>query len=131
LKDRSTKAPPKTPGSDSSESANRRRAGRVVHDDRGTASVEWFEAPPNQPRTILEIEDTVRAQRRLKELSERGGGKAPRPESFNPYQRIPGQAAAAGPRRDLRKLSNWIKMMREVEERKALDNKAEKKPTDE
>jgi len=90
--------------------------------------VEWIEAPPNQPRTILEIEDTVRAQRRLKSLSEKAGSKAPRQDAFNPYQRVPGQSAAAGPKRDLKKLSNWIKMMREVEERKALDNKAEKKP---
>jgi hypothetical protein len=105
--------------------------GRVVHDDRGAASVEWIEAPRDQPRTILQLEDTVRAQRRLKSESERAGAKAPRQDSFNPYQRIPGQAAAAGPRRDLKKLSNWIKMMREVEERKALDNKAENKPTEE
>jgi len=130
LKDRNTKAPTQTPDSDTSESANRRRVGRVVHDDRGAASVEWIDAPVNQPRTILEIEDTVRAQRRLKSINEKAGSKAPRQDSFNPYQRVPGQAAA-GPKRDLNKLSKWIKMMREIEERKALDNKAEKKPTEE
>jgi hypothetical protein len=131
LKDRSPKAPSKTAEPDASDSANRRRAGRVVHDDRGAASVEWFEAPRNEPRTILEIEDTLRAQRRLKDANERAGTKAPPKDSFNPYQRVPGQARAAGPRRDLKKLSNWIKMMREVEERKALDNKVEKKSTEE
>jgi hypothetical protein len=105
--------------------------GRVVHDDRGCASVEWLDAPANQPRTVLEIEDTARAQRRLKSLAENPVTKAPRQDTFNPYQRVPGTTPAGGPRRDLRKLSKWIKMMREIEERKALDNAEAKKPHDE
>ena len=110
---------------------NRRRLGRVVHDDRGCASVEWLDAPANQPRTVLEIEDTARAQRRLKSLSENPVTKAPRQETFNPYQRVAGTTPAGGPRRDLRKLSKWIKMMRDLEERKALDRDSEKKPLEE
>jgi hypothetical protein len=131
VKDRNSNTPSKPESADSNESANRRRLGRVVHDDRGCASVEWLDAPADQPRTVLEIEDTARAQRRLKSLSENPVTKAPRQDTFNPYQRVPGTTPAGGPRRDLRKLSDWIKMMREIEERKALDNAETKKPRDE
>lgn len=105
--------------------------GRVVHDDRGCASVEWLDVPAKQPRTVLELEDTVRAQRRLKDARENPVAKAPPPDTFNPYQRAAGTAPASGPRRDLRKLSKWIKTMREVEERKALDQNSAKKPLEE
>jgi len=50
-------------------------------------------------------------------------------DAFNPYQRAtPDAPTGGGARRDLRKLSKWIKMMREVEERKALDKEEEEKP---
>jgi len=104
--------------------------GRVVHDDRGCASVEWMDVPANQPRTVLELEDTVRAQRRLQNARENPVTKAPRQDTFNPYQRAAGTTSAGGPRRDLRKLSKWIKTMREVEERKALDQDGAKKPVE-
>ena len=105
--------------------------GRVVHDDRGLASVEWHDAPATHPRTVLQLEDTVRAQRRLKSLTDNPKAKTPTQDSFNPYQRVAGDKRAAGPRRDLRKLSTWIKTMREVEARKALEQQAEKKPSEE
>jgi hypothetical protein len=45
------------------------------------------------------------------------------PQSFDPYSRArlpePKKKGAAAPRTDLRKLSEWIKMMREREELKA------------
>ena len=116
------------------ESANRRRLGRVVHDDRGQASVEWNDAPENYVRPVLELEDTGRVQTRLKSARDRepfSPGKAKR-DAFNPYQRsVLDAPAAAGPKRDLRKLSKWIKMMREVEERKVLDKNEAEKPTEE
>jgi hypothetical protein len=105
--------------------------GRIVHDDRGQASVEWHDAPANQRRTVLELEDTQREQRRLKSERDNPAAKAPRQDTFNPYQRTPGAAPATGPRRDLRKLSKWIKMMREVEEQKALDQNVPKEPAEE
>jgi hypothetical protein len=131
VKDQNSKAPSKPEPPGDNDSANRRRLGRVVHDDRGCASVEWLDAPSNTPRTVLEIEDTVRAQRRLKSLSDNPVTKAPGQDAFNPYQRAPGATPAGGPRRDLRKLSKWIKLMRELEERKALDDAAAKKSRDE
>jgi len=44
--------------------------------------------------------------------------KAPR--TFNPYEcaTAPEPKKAAGPKKDLKKLSEWIKMMRDLEERK-------------
>jgi len=102
--------------------------GRVVHDDRGQASVEWHDAPATQTRTVLEIEDTLRAARRLKSMTDSPVTKAPRQDTFNPYQRVPGSSSAPKPRRDLRKLSKWIKMMREVEEQKAIDQGVPKPP---
>jgi len=91
--------------------------GRIVHDDRGSASVEWHDAPDDYERPVLKIEGT--------------GVNAPPPplsikedNTFNPYDRVR-DAGAGGPaarpaagKRDLKKLSEWIKLMREMEERK-------------
>jgi hypothetical protein len=90
-------------------SAERRRIGRIVHDDRGNKTVDWHDAPSDYKRTVLEVE------------SEPHGlaiQKAPR--TFDPYARATPveQPKNTGPRKDLRKLSEWIKMMRELEERK-------------
>jgi hypothetical protein len=90
--------------------AERRRFGRIVRDDRDTATVEWIDAPPDYDRIPLSIEDS------------RPPG-APRPQGgYNPYETVapnkglePDKRPA---RRDLRKLSAWIKQMRELEERK-------------
>jgi hypothetical protein len=65
--------------------AERRRIGKVVHDDRGNASVSWRDAPLDQQRQI------------------RDDGRRP----------IGGTS-----RTDLRRLSEHIKMMRDLEARK-------------
>lgn len=90
--------------------AERRRIGRIVHDDRGNASVDWQDAPTDYKRQVFEIDE------------EPGGlsiQKAPR--TFDPYSRgtlpEPSKKTAA-PKKDLQKLSEWIKMMRDLEERK-------------
>jgi hypothetical protein len=91
--------------------ARRRRIGLVVHDDRGNASVEWREAPGDYQRPVLEI----LGEPKLTIQTE---------ENCDPYARgtVPTRAAKANggntTRTDLRKLSEWIKMMRELEERK-------------
>ena len=87
----------------------RRRIGRIVHDDRGNASVVWRDAPDDYRRQVFEIEDEPGA------LSIE---KAPR--TFDPYAcaNLPEPKKSTAPRKDLRKLSEWIKMMRELEERK-------------
>ena len=86
----------------------RRRIATVVHDHRGNASVEWQDAPTDYQRPVLEIADELTL--------------APQSEgSYDPYaRRATRQAPRTGntTRTDLRKLSEWIKMMRELEERK-------------
>jgi hypothetical protein len=102
--------PPQAPAEPSG--AERRRQSRIVHDDRGNASVEWVDVPDDSERTRLSVEDVQAATR-----PERG---------YNPYdtpaaarnRRDAQGAAERPPRRDLRKLSEWIKQMRLHEERK-------------
>ena len=91
--------------------ADRRRLSRIVHDDRGNASVEWLDRPDLSERTPLSVED---------------GQAAVKPgRGYNPYDRPPAARTQSDPpreerpnRRDLRKLSEWIKQMRELEQRK-------------
>jgi len=86
----------------------RRRIAKVVHDDRGNAQVEWQEAPPDQERVALSLEDDTTFK----------------PEhGYDPYQKSPkgrvgGELPERPAKRDLRKLSEWIKQMRELEARK-------------
>ncbi len=97
----------------------RRELGRIVHDERGTASMEWVAVSRGQPRQVLEI---VEDPGRGKPLAPRGANDPG--SGFNPYASAvpdaPGVAAREAPRkpRDLRKLGEWMKMMRELEARK-------------
>jgi hypothetical protein len=104
-----------------------RRVGRIVHDDRGVASVEWRDAPPDYDRPVFEIEQTAsRSDARL-----RGGFElaleVKQDASCNPYDRQGGTFVGRSPapdttsksgKRDLRKLSEWMKLMKAMEERK-------------
>ena len=88
----------------------RRRLSRVRHDDRGNAYVEWLDAPAELvARPKLEIEGHAGEF-----------ALATEPGSHNPYANAAGAARKTGntTRTDLRKLSEWIKLMRELEERK-------------
>ncbi len=87
--------------------AERRRLSQIRHDDRGNAYVEWVDAPAELvERPKLEI------QRERLELQLDSGQSA-----CNPYSNDAGAARKTGntTRTDLRKLSEWIKMMRERE----------------
>lgn len=126
MKDVKGKAAPDT----TAESANRRRVGRVVHDDRGQASVEWHDAPEDYERPKLELQDGARAPERQKARRDEVRPLAvSKDKSFNPYQKAGAERRATTPppnqKRDLRQLSKWIKMMREIEEQKALDREHE------
>lgn len=88
---------------------DRRRIGTIVHDDRGMASVEWQDAPPDFERPVLQVV--------------REPGLALKDDaSYDPYARhtatIPGTARGNTTRTDLRKLSEWIKTKRAVEDRR-------------
>lgn len=94
----------------------RRRLGRIVHDERGQASVEWERLDGDEaraPRVALSIvEDTSPTARSLRMSSTAGG--------VNPYdrgveaRRDAGNARTRSPA-DLRKLDAWIKQRRAVE----------------
>ena len=101
-----------TPVSD----AERRRVGRIVRDDRGNATLSWYDAPANYKRDVLELEDEPGALSIKK--------AAP---TFDPYSRadLPEAKKAAGPKKDLKKLSEWIKLMRDLEDRKRKDESEE------
>jgi hypothetical protein len=102
--------------SDAGTAGERRRMGRIVHDDRGSASVEWRDAPDDYERPVFRIEGTGVSE----PLSIRNE------DTFNPYDRAPDTAstlggkpsAQKGGKRDLKKLSEWLKLMREMEDRK-------------
>jgi hypothetical protein len=114
---------------DSRATSERRRIGQIVHDDRGSASVEWRDAPDDYERQVFELEE--------RNASARGDSKLRRgfepklevrnDDTFNPYDRKPdtsggnpaaGAPAGKGGKRDLKKLSEWLKLMRAMEERK-------------
>jgi hypothetical protein len=86
----------------------RRRISRVRHDERGNAYVEWIEAP-----AALVDRPKLEVQREPLRLEEER-------KSFDPYASAAGAARKSGSttRTNLRQLSEWIKMMRELEERK-------------
>ena len=91
---------------------NRRRIGVVVHDDRGMASVEWHDAPHGAlERPVLEVLGSPELE--LKDDD----------ASYDPYSRhtatFPKTSPGSTTRTDLRKLSEWIKMKRALEERRA------------
>ena len=106
-------APPDGPQNATADTVERRRIGRVVRDDRDSAVVEWMDAPADYKRVHLSIEG---------ESSLPNGGLKRAANGYNPYETIsPNKSKAPDKRpanRDLRKLSAWIKQMREIEARK-------------
>ena len=101
----------------------RRRLGRIVHDDRGNASVQWHDAPSDYERPVLELESS--GIRRGLHRQPGSGTLSIDTPSFDPYaseraleRKAPTAPGKTPPRTDLRKLSEWIKMMREIQERK-------------
>ena len=101
------------PEPEATTGAERRRIGRIVHDDRGNASVEWKDAPTDYKRPVLEIEGEAAPALSIQS-----------DETFNPYEQAKSRKRKTGntTRTDLRKLSEWIKMMRELEEKKRNDD---------
>lgn len=97
-----------------------RRLSKIVHDHKGNAKVEWYDAPDDYERQVFEIEGA----RPPASPPKRGLGTdslaIKTDDSHDPYTRIPEGDGKGGPgqRTDLRKLSAWIKMMRSLEEAK-------------
>jgi hypothetical protein len=114
--DKHTKKKQLFPRDETPAEAERRRVGTVVHDDRGNASVRWRDAPADYQRPVLE----VLGETPLAIKSD---------ETFDPYSRHRADdkmdSAKTRTRTDLRKLSEHIKKMRELEARKRADGEEE------
>ena len=83
-----------------------RRIAKVEHDERGNASVSWRNAPAEYQRPVLKIVGDA-------------GLTLKNDETYDPYARAKPRAGSGNARRtDLRKLSEWIKQMRDLEARK-------------
>jgi hypothetical protein len=95
------------PTAEATPEAERRRMGTVVHDERGNASVQWQDAPADYERPVLEVLGNPKLTLKPE-------------ESYDPYARRETRGSGNTSRTDLRKLSEWIKLMRELEERKKL-----------
>lgn len=99
----------------------RRRLGRVEHDERGNARMEWALLP----------ESATASDRVVLELLDEPGAGGPRPESIRPSRGglqpygggpagtlAPAPSSRHGKPKDLRKLGEWLKMTRELEARR-------------
>jgi hypothetical protein len=110
-------------------SGERRRLGRIVHDDRGSASVEWLDAPADEVRTRLEVEKSASSGRGARDPLGLEVLSVQTDETFDPYSRktvTDRKSTGSTSRTDLRKLSEWIKLKRAMEERaKNGDGEAE------
>lgn len=97
-----------------------RRVGRVVHDDRGNARLEFHverdDGTARFDRPTFTIEGEERISRLALEDYRRSAGS-------NPYDRVDHAGTAPAqprkPRKDLRKLSEWIKLKKTLDEQKA------------
>ena len=90
---------------------DRRRIGMIVRGDRGEASVEWHDAPVDYERPVFKI---LGSELALKNDA-----------SYDPYAHPLVTPRGTSPvnttRTNLRKLSEWIKMKRALEERRLRD----------
>src|SRR5580692_3264320 len=69
----------------SADTIERRRIGRIVRDDRDSATVEWVDAPSDYQRVPLSLEGTLPKGKKLAQ-----GG-------YNPYEtNAPNKSKAAG-----------------------------------
>ena len=103
--------PPAGDTLDVGSGSERRRRSKIVHDERGNARVEWIDAAQDEaPRPTLSIDEPEPSVHR---------GYDPYSREVRPHR---GELATPkrepGAKRDLRKLGEWIKQMRELEERR-------------
>lgn len=104
----------------------RRRLGRIVHDERGRASMEWERIDPGErdapPRVPLAIVEDPSPTARSMRLSSSGHGVDPYDRGVE--NRRESGSRARGPA-DLRQLDAWIRQRRAVEaNRRSGDDKS-------
>jgi hypothetical protein len=127
----------KKPGQpEANPDAERRKVGMVVHDDRGNASVSWRDAPADYERPVLEVLGdpglSIQSDQTYDPYAHRpvrgaDGNASAATSSPGRGGTRPGSGTGTRPttRTDLRRLSDWIKMMRELEQRKREDGGGE------
>jgi hypothetical protein len=100
--------------------AGRRRLSRIVHDHKGNATVEWFDAPADYERPMLEIEGAREPATPPGRGLSMGSLALENNDSHDPYMRGHEAERKSGSttRTNIRELSAWIKMMRSLEEAK-------------
>jgi hypothetical protein len=118
---------PKPPPPQVPVTEQQRRLGRIVHDERGAGSVEWHDAPDDHDRPVLEVDESLAGRRNSKVRRGIEVLHIKDDDTFDPYTRQPqdSKKAPSAGKRDLRKLSEHIKLMRELEERKKKDDEKE------
>lgn len=105
--------------SDPLPTGERRRLSQVVHDHKGTASVVWHDAPSDYERPKFEIEGARTPGKPTTRTLSTGSLSINTEDTFNPYARGPdADRKGTGRPKDLRRLSAWIKLMRQLEESK-------------
>jgi hypothetical protein len=122
---RPSATPPESasPEGESTPDHERRFMRGVVHDHKGTAHLQWYEAQQDYERQLLELEDKTRSAKPGSHKLDTGGLSVKEDDSFDPYTRRPEteRKRERGTRTDLRRLSAWIKMMRELEQARKRD----------
>ena len=116
---------------ESSRDAERRKIGTVVHDDRGNASVNWRDAPVDYHRPVLEVLGEPGLSIKSEETYDPYAHRAADTSGGSAGRTSGGNRSASSSRTDLRKLSEWIKMMRELEERKRAGGVGEEESAEE
>lgn len=105
--------PPRTPDG----RIQRRKLGRIIHDERGTTTMEWALEDSNAERVVLQILEGPLQQ--AGNSFEPSYARAPdAPLAMLPYgQPDTLEVEPVAPRRpkDLRKLGEWIKLTRKLE----------------
>ena len=89
-----------------------------MHDDRGNASVSWRDAPADIERPVLEVLGDPGLSIKSEKTYDPYAHRPVRGAGDDPSSDTRGGNRGNGTRTDLRRLSDWIKMMRELEDRK-------------
>jgi len=121
MEDPKNRGPKRNPNASAPQPpGERRRLSKIVHDHKGNATVTWYDAPEDYERQVFEIEGARQPTTAQGKGLSTGSLGISSEDTHNPYTRIPEgeRKRAPGQRTDLRKLSAWIKMMRELEEAK-------------
>jgi hypothetical protein len=126
MKDQNSKSPRRPAAPDH----ERRHVRGIEHDHKGTAKLQWYDEAADHERRLLELEDKTHVRPGSARKLDTGGLSLRNDDSFDPYTRVPDGDRKRSPagRTDLRRLSAWIKMMRELEQaRQRNDEENEKK----